>query len=158
MTHLLIDIRLGVKIRSGKWGCLMARQRKSSLYESIVKVCVWSVRNQAWLAGRIRIYIFGAACVVFLFAFAGILTPKTALLSVFFGGIGILVLIWGLVQQRKNLLLGIQDPKLRKEAHEAMMAYLHQIGHEPSGSENDSATSKEHQGCPGGSDGQACSP
>lgn len=94
-----------------------------------VKLSIWSVQHQSWLAGQIRIYIYAATALVALLALAEVISLLTAIFSVFCGGIIVLALIWTLIQQRKAILLNIQDPEIRDLAHKAMLAYLHQIDH-----------------------------
>ena len=95
----------------------MTRKDISSLQHIAVKLCVSSIRHQRWLAGQVRIYIYGASCLIAFLALAGIITLKTAILSIFCGGVIILALLWGLIQQRRTVLLNIQDPDLRQQAY-----------------------------------------
>jgi len=92
-----------------------------------IKLCIWSIRNQAWLAGHVRLYIYTATALVAFLALAGVISFETAMFSAFSGGTVLMGLIWTLVQQRRAMLLNIQDPEVREQAHSAMLSYLRQV-------------------------------
>jgi hypothetical protein len=94
---------------------------------TVAKWCIWSVVNQSWLAGQIRIYIWGAMAVVAVFTLTGIISPQTALISMFISGSIIAATIWLLIRQRRIWLLHIQQPELRRRALAAMAAYLRAV-------------------------------
>lgn len=91
---------------------------------TVAKWCIWSVSNQSWLAGQIRIYIWGAMAVVAIFTLTGIISPRTALLSMFISGTIIAAAIWLFIRQRRIWLLHIQHPELRRQALAAMVNCL----------------------------------
>ena len=95
----------------------------------IAKWCIWSIENQTWLAGRLRIYIWGATAVVAFFTYVGIIDLETGLWSVFLSGVAICMVIWLLIRQRKIWLLHIEEPEQRQQALTAMVNYLHSINH-----------------------------
>ena len=97
---------------------------------NIAKWCIWSIKNQTWLSGQLRIYIWGATAVVALFTFAGLIRLETVLWSLFLSGGVISAAIWVLIRQRKVWLLNIHDPELRQQALDAMVTYLHEVNHE----------------------------
>ena len=105
----------------------MTRKTKQSSTSFGVKLCIWTIRNQSWLAGHVRIYIYvGTALIAFL-ALAGVISIQTAMFSAFCGGVIAMGLIWTLIQQRKAMLLNIQEPEVRDLVHRAMLEYLSQV-------------------------------
>lgn len=110
----------------------MTRRSNNHLHPThptVAKWCIWSVKNQTWLAGQIRIYIFGGCAVVALFTLAGIISLQTALCSLFISGVVIATAIWLLIRQRRIWLLNIKGPELRQQALGAMVGYLEEINH-----------------------------
>lgn len=105
----------------------MTRKAKQSSTSFGVKLCIWTVRNQSWLAGQVRIYIYAGTVLIAFLALAGVISIETAIFSAFCGGVIAMGLIWTLIQQRKAMLLNIQEPEVRNRAHEAMLAYLHEV-------------------------------
>ena len=95
----------------------------------VARWCIWSVQNQTWLAGQIRIYIWAATAVVAFFTLAGVIAVDTALWSLFISGLVVSTAIWLLIRQRKIWLLNIQDPKMRQQALSAMVNYLNEVHH-----------------------------
>jgi hypothetical protein len=93
----------------------------------VAKWCIWSVANQIWLAGQIRIYIWGGMAVVAVFTLTGLISPQTALTSMFISGTIIATTLWLLIRQRRTWLMNIQQPELRKKALAAMVLYLDAI-------------------------------
>ena len=91
---------------------------------TVAKWCIWSVVNQSWLAGQIRIYIWGAVAVLAVFILTGAMSPRTALTSMFISGVVIASAICLLIRQRRIWLLHIQQPELRRQALSAMVTYL----------------------------------
>ena len=96
---------------------------------TVAKWCIWSVANQSWLAGQIRIYIWSAVAVLAVFTMAGLVSPRTALTSMFISGVIIAAAIWLLIRQRRIWLLNIQQPELRRQALAALVAYLNAINY-----------------------------
>lgn len=105
----------------------MTRNNKRSGNSIAVRLCIWSIRHQAWLSGQVRIYILSGTVLLAFLALAGVISIQTAMFSSFCGGIVLLGLIWTLVQQRKAVLLNIQEPEVREQAHQAMLAYMRQV-------------------------------
>jgi hypothetical protein len=112
-----------------KRGAPMTRRTKPTAPSFRVKLCIWSIRNQSWLAGQVRIYIYGATALLAFLALAGAISIETALLSAFCGGAIMLCLIWTFIHQRKTLLLSIDNPEVRDQALSAMVDYLRGLGH-----------------------------
>lgn len=96
---------------------------------TVAKWCIWSVENQSWLAGQIRIYIWSAVALVAVFILTGLISPEIALTSMFVSGAIIAVAIWLLIRQRRIWLLRIQQPELRRQALAAMVTYLNAINY-----------------------------
>jgi predicted lysophospholipase L1 biosynthesis ABC-type transport system permease subunit len=96
---------------------------------TVAKWCIWSVANQSWLAGQIRIYIWGAVALLAVFILTGVISPEIALASMFISGIVLATAIWLLIRQRKYWLLHIRQPELRRQALAAMVAYLDAINY-----------------------------
>lgn len=105
----------------------MTRNNKPSQHPIAVKLCIWSIRHQAWLAGQVRIYIFCGTVLLAFLALAGVISIQMAMFSSFCGGTVLLGLIWTLIHQRKAILLNIREPEVREQAHRAMLAYLRQV-------------------------------
>jgi hypothetical protein len=94
---------------------------------TVAKWCIWSVANQIWLAGQIRIYIGAGTGVLAFFALTGFLSLQTALTAMFFFGMIMAVTLWLLIRQRRIWLLHIRQPELRRQALAAMVNYLNKI-------------------------------
>jgi hypothetical protein len=78
----------------------------------------------------VRIYIYAGTVLIAFLALAGVISIKTAIFSAFCGGIIFIGLIWTLVKQRKSMLLNIEEPEARDQAHKAMLEYLNQVNPE----------------------------
>lgn len=126
----------------------MTRNGKGSRHPIGVRLSIWSIRNQSWLAGQVRLYVFfGTALIAFL-ALAGVISIETAMFSACCGGLVIMGLIWTLIQQRKAILLNIAEPEEREQAHQAMLAYLHEVAPETfARTGNQSYMEKHRDGC-----------
>lgn len=96
---------------------------------TVAKWCIWSIANQSWLAGRIRIYIWGAVAALAVFILTGLISPETALASMFVSGVVVATALWLLIRQRRIWLLHIQEPELRRQALAAMVTYLDAINY-----------------------------
>ena len=105
----------------------MARNDDKMTQSIAIRLSLWSIRNQSWLAGHVRIYIYAGTALIAFLALAGVITIETAMLSAFCGGLIIMGLIWTLIQQRKAILLNIHEPELRRQAHNTMLEYLHEV-------------------------------
>jgi hypothetical protein len=113
----------------------MSRRGNNSSYPEyathpiVAKWCIWSVGNQIWLAGQIRIYIVGAMGVLAFLALTGFISLQTALTAMFFSGMTMAVALWLLIRQRRIWLLHIRQPELRRQALAAMVNYLKAINY-----------------------------
>jgi hypothetical protein len=131
----------------------MTRDDKRSRPSIGVRLSIWSVRNQSWLAGQVRIYIFSGTALIAFLALAGVISIETAMFSALCGGLVIMGLIWTLIQQRKAILLNIEAPEVREQAHRAMLTYLREVDPDAfTHTDTQSFTGDSRKGCSG------CSP
>ena len=105
----------------------MTRPIKPTFAVKITRLCIWSVRNQSWLAGQVRIYVYMATAIIAFLALAGVISIQTAMLSSFCIGLIAMGIIWTLIQQRKAWLLNLREPELREQALAAMRDYIHEV-------------------------------
>ena len=105
----------------------MTRNDKRSRPSIGVRLSIWSVRNQSLLAGQVRIYIFSGTALIAFLALAGVISIETAMFSALCGGLVIMGLIWTFIQQRRAILLNIEAPEVREQAHRAMLTYLREV-------------------------------
>ena len=89
-----------------------------------IRLSIWSLKRHDRLIAVLRMAMMAFPFVVLLAVFAGKIDLEAALRVIAFGGLAAVVLITGLVLTRRNVLLGIDDPGLRAEAHEAMAALI----------------------------------
>lgn len=98
--------------------------QKKKTKRSIATVCIWTIRHHDYLVAQIRIYMWSASATVLFLSLAGLIRLETALFSLLFGALSIAILLWTLNEIRRHLLLHIRDPQLKKEAYEAMLAFI----------------------------------
>ena len=89
-----------------------------------IRLSIWSLKRHDHLISVLRMFTWSFSAVVVLAAVVGRLGLETALCVIGFGGLSAVVLLTGLVLIRRNVLLGIDDPVLRTEAHQAMLALI----------------------------------
>ena len=89
-----------------------------------VRVSIWSLKRHDHLIAVLRMVMMAFPVMVLLPVFAGRIDLETALRVIAFGGLGVVVLLTGLVLTRRNVLLHIDDPALRTEAYQAMLALI----------------------------------
>lgn len=92
--------------------------------KKVARFCIWTIRNHDAIAANIRIYMFGGVAVILLLCLGGVVHLKTALVSIFLGGVSICALLWVLIENRRTQMIRIEDPELRKEAHETMLVFI----------------------------------
>lgn len=102
----------------------MNRSTASKFKSVLARASIWTIINHNFLAGQIRIYIWSASATVLFFAVAGIIPLHIALYLLLFCGSVIMALLWSLIRWRKTILLDIQNPELKKDAHAAMLALI----------------------------------
>ena len=91
----------------------------------MAKFWIWTIRNHDAIAGALRIYMFAAVAMILLLCIGGVIHLKAALVSILFGGLSICALVWIVIENRRTQLYHITDPKLRRQAHEAMMEFIY---------------------------------
>jgi hypothetical protein len=85
---------------------------------------IWSIRRHDLLVTHLRIYVWSAAATILLLALGNVISLSTALYAILFSVLGLIVLIWLLLERRRTILLRIENKDLRKEAHAAMLAFI----------------------------------
>ena len=103
----------------------MNNAKPSKFKSALARASIWTILNHNFLAGRIRIYVWSAAATVLFLAVASIIPLHTALYILLFCGCAMMALLWSLISWRKAILLDIQNPELKKAAHEAMLMLIH---------------------------------
>ena len=86
-----------------------------------IRLSIWSLKRHDHLISVLRMSMWSYSAVVLLAAVAGRLDLQAALRIIGFGGLSVVVLLTGLLLTRKNVLLSLEDPQLKKEAHHAML-------------------------------------
>lgn len=89
-----------------------------------VNFCIWSLRNQNWIASQIRVFAWAGTLLILFLALAGRISLDTALNAIVISLSSIAFLLWMLISARRKSLFRIRDPELRKIAHAAMLQYL----------------------------------
>jgi hypothetical protein len=69
-------------------------------------------------------YVWSAVFVTLVMAFAQIIPLESALHGILVMGLGIGALLWVFIEWRRTLLLNIEDPELKRKAHEAMLVLI----------------------------------
>jgi len=90
----------------------------------LARLSIWSLKRHDHLIAVLRMSMWSFSAVVLLAAVVGRLDLQTALLIIAFGGLSAVVLLTGLVLTRRSVLLSIDDPDLRAEAHQALRALI----------------------------------
>jgi hypothetical protein len=88
------------------------------------RLSIWSIRQHNLLVIHLRIYVWSAAATILLLALGNVISLSTALYAILFIALGLMVLIWLLLERRRTILLRIEDATLRKEAEAAMLAFI----------------------------------
>ncbi len=91
----------------------------------MAKFWIWTIRKHSFIAANVKIYMFAAVALILFLCIGGVIHLKTALVSIFFGGLSLCALLWVCIENRRTALNGISDPELRKEAHEAMLLFIY---------------------------------
>lgn len=114
-----------------------------------IRLSIWSLKRHNDLIAVLRMVMMAFSYVVLLAVFAGRLDLETALRVIAFGGLSAVVLITGLVLTRRNVLLGIEDPVLKAEAHQAMLALIRSRVpvHSEGWAQNDQEVRSDAAGC-----------
>ena len=89
-----------------------------------IRLSIWSLKRHDQLLAVLRMSMWSYSAVVLLAALAGRLDLQAALRIIAFGGLAAVALLTGLVMTRRNVLLSIDDPDLKAEAHHALLALI----------------------------------
>ena len=89
------------------------------------RASIWTLKHHDLLAGQIRFYVWSASATVLFLSVASLIPLKAALYILLFCGLSIMILLWSLILWRKSILLAIEDEKLRREAHRAMLTMIY---------------------------------
>jgi hypothetical protein len=90
---------------------------------------IWTIRNHGVIVINIGIYTFTAVAVILILSIGGVIHLQTALNSILFGGLANFMIIWLLLEIRRNHLLKITDPVLRQQVYEEMLIFIYQRKH-----------------------------
>ena len=90
---------------------------------------IWTIKNHNVLVINIGIYTFTAVAAILFLSIGGVIHIQTALNAILLGGLGNFAILWILLESRRNHLLKITDPKLRKKAYEEMLVFIYQRKH-----------------------------
>ena len=86
---------------------------------------MWTIRNQDFLSHHIQVYMWTAVAIILLLTLAERIALEVALEAIFYGGTLICGSLWILIERRRSWLMHIDDPGLKKTAHNTMLAYLY---------------------------------
>ena len=89
------------------------------------RLSIWSIRRHNLLVAHLRIYVWSAATTILLLALGNVISLSTALYAILFSALGLMALIWLLLERRRTILLRIENKALRREAEAAMLAFIH---------------------------------
>lgn len=95
----------------------------------LVRISIWTILHHDFLAAQIRIYVWAASAIVLFLSITSLIPLQLALHLLLFCGLGILILLWSMINWRRSILLDIQDDDLKREAHEAMLFLIHSRPH-----------------------------
>ena len=103
----------------------MKRTPNGSRWRWPARLSIWSIRHHDALVAHLRYYVWFAAATVLLLSLASRISLTTALYAILFSSLGLVILIWLLLERRRTILLGIQDEELRREAEDAMRVFIY---------------------------------
>jgi len=89
------------------------------------RLSIWSIRHHDLLVAHLRFYVWSVTATVLLLSMGNIISLTTALYAILFSVLGLIILIWLLLERRRTTLLSIEDANLRQEAEAAMHAFIH---------------------------------
>jgi hypothetical protein len=102
------------------------RERSGNL---MTRFWIWTIKHHNVLVINIGIYTFTAVAVILFLSLGGVIHIETALNSILLGGLGNFAILWILLEIRRNHLLKVTDPELRKKAYEEMLVFIYQRKH-----------------------------
>jgi hypothetical protein len=89
------------------------------------RLSIWSIRHHDLLVARLRVYVWSATATILLLSLADVISLTTALYAILWSVLGLIVLIWLLLERRRTILLHIENEALREEAEAAMLAFIY---------------------------------
>jgi len=98
-------------------------------HSSLARISIWTIVHHDFLAAQIRIYVWAASATVLFLSITSLIPLQLSLYLLLFCGLGILILLWSLINWRRSILLDIQDDELKLEAHGAMLSLIHAKHH-----------------------------
>ncbi|CAN2039567.1 conserved hypothetical protein [Candidatus Magnetomoraceae bacterium gMMP-15] len=98
--------------------------KKKSTSKFIAKLCIWTIRKHELLSYYFKIYMWLAVTTILFFALVNVIALTTALNAIFFGGLSIILISLVLIENRRSVLLNIDDPNLKEDAQNAMMELI----------------------------------
>jgi hypothetical protein len=95
------------------------------LWQWPARLSIWSIRHHDLLVAHLRFYVWSATATILLLSLGNAISLSTALYAILFSALGLIVLIWLLLERRRTILLHIENAALREEAQAAMLAFIH---------------------------------
>ena len=88
-----------------------------------------TIKYHDLIVAHIRIYMFAGVAFILLLGLGGFIHIQTALYSILFGGLAILILLWMLLEVRRSHLFQITDPVLKQKAYDVMLEFIYRRRH-----------------------------
>lgn len=98
--------------------------QKTATSQRMAKFCIWTMQWQHLIAYHVKVFTWSASAIVMLLALAGKISFDAALYSIVICLFLISLLIWLFLRARRTSLLAIEDPVLRLQAHQSMLALI----------------------------------
>ena len=92
---------------------------------ALARISIWTIVHHDWLAAQTRFYVWCACALILFLSIASVISLQTALYALLVCGLGLLMLLWSLINWRGSILLAIRDEKLKLTAHAAMLNLIH---------------------------------
>lgn len=89
------------------------------------RLSIWSIRYHDLVVAHLRIYVWSATATILLLSLGNIISLTTALYAILISSMGLVILIWLLLERRRTILLRIKDPRLCQAAEAAMHAFIY---------------------------------
>jgi hypothetical protein len=102
----------------------MQQINTSQIKNRTARWSIWTIRHHDLIVSQLSLYTFGATALVLLVVLSGKISLESALAGLMLGALAIGLLLWILIEQRKSILLNIDDPQLRRRAHQAMLEFM----------------------------------
>jgi hypothetical protein len=102
----------------------MISTSQGSTSRRVALFCIWTLLSQRRLAVIAALVSWGMAALVALLVLSGRVAIVPAVNALGLGGASLVLFIWLFLKARKKALLGIQEPELRRIAHQAMLVNI----------------------------------